>query len=140
MAKKDDKITNRQVDNLRTTSMKSAPNLLHRLKMSTLGEPATITCKCGEKHEIFPNQPTKLDANQVNSIKYLVSKIYPDLSPDDLATATGETLDQKGIKEAIGKMLLDPASYVPLDNETRQKIAMLAMPTLKPVKPKEVEH
>ena len=82
------KITRRQVDNLRTKSMRFADQQLARLRMSTLGKPAMETCECGKEYELFPNQPLKLDTAQVNALKFDVDKVFPTLSLEDLDKAT----------------------------------------------------
>ncbi len=131
MSKKDDKITKRQVNNLRANCMRSATQQLDRLKMSVIGEAAIITCDCGKEHETFPNQPTKLDANQINAVKFQINKIFPDLSPDDLATATGETLNAEEIAKGIQALCLDPTTYSLLDDDVRKQICRLAQPMVK---------
>jgi len=84
------KLTRRQIDKLRAESMGQASNMLNRLRMSVLGKPAIGTCECGKEYELFPNQPIKLTSPQVNAAKLDIEKVYPSITDEDLASATGE--------------------------------------------------
>lgn len=109
MSKKPDKLTRRQIGSLRAESMRWASYMLTRLRMSVLGEPITETCECGKEYELFPNQPATLTQAQVNAIKYDVSKIYPDLSPEDLDSATDEVPSREKIIQQAANAMSDPA-------------------------------
>ena len=85
-----ERLTKRQVNTMRAESMRHATCMLKRLRMSVLGEPATIQCECGKEHEVFPNDKPQLSTQQVNAIKFDVNKIYPDLQAEDFDSATDE--------------------------------------------------
>ncbi len=101
------KITRRQVNNLRADSMRQAVNLMDRLRMSVLGKPTIKKCECGNEYELFPNQPTKLDTAQINAIKFDVDKIYPGIVEEELDKATGETISNEELMQAIAKHIME---------------------------------
>jgi len=104
------KITTRQVNNLRAESMRWAAFMLRRLRMSVIGEPAMNTCECGKEYELFPNQPITMNSAQVNAAKYEISKIYPDISPQDLAAVTDTVADEEQTAKNLKDMYTDKVS------------------------------
>lgn len=81
--------------------------MLRRMRMSVLGEPAKEQCECGKEYDLFPNQPIKLDTAQVSAAKYEISKIYPDLSPQDLSEVSDEPKTNEEIAQSLLSILTE---------------------------------
>lgn len=119
------KLTQSQIDNLRSESFHHAKILLARCRESVTGTKEVITCKCGEEHEIFPNHPKEMSGAQVKNAWELIHKVFPGLKEEDL-TKTQE-IDPKALEERMTKMLEDS----PILRETIRNI--LDKPSLKAV-------
>ena len=109
--KTEEKITRRQVNNLRAESMRQASYLMSRLRMSILGKPAIEKCKCGLDYELFPNQPTKLDTAQINAIKFDIDKIYPGIVEEELDKVTSEAPSTEELMQGVAKDIMEDEDF-----------------------------
>jgi len=120
-SKTEEKITIRQVDNLRAESMRQASYLMSRLRMSVLGKPTIKKCDCGKEYELFPDQPTKLDTTQVNAAKFEIDKIYPGIKEEDFKQVIGEPMTDEETKKGVDEFITDPGTYVIASVEAMEK-------------------
>ena len=90
------KLTKRQVRDLRADLMKSAHMVCKRLIEAATGKKDTFECECGKQYDYFPNAPLEMTAPQVNASKTILSKVFPDISPEDFESATDEFSSSDG--------------------------------------------
>ena len=100
-------LTKRQIGNQRANDARNLSRVMNRLTMSILGEPAIETCECGKEHEVFPNQPPDLKPNIVKACQVFLQKVYPDISAEDLSSATSQPLTRLEVIGEVVKMLSD---------------------------------
>ena len=100
-------LTKRQIGNQRANDARNLSRVMNRLTMSILGEPAVEKCECGKEHEVFPNQPPDLKPNIVKACQVFLQKVYPDISAEDLSSATSQPLTRAEVIGEVVKMLSD---------------------------------
>ena len=100
-------LTKRQVGNQRASDARYLSRVMNRMIMSILGEPATDKCECGREYEVFPNQPPELKPNIVKACQVFLQKVYPDISAEDLGSATSQPMTRLEVIGEVVKMLSD---------------------------------
>ena len=119
-------LTKRQVGNQRASDARYLSRVMNRLIMSITGEPSVETCECGKEHEVFPNQPPELKPKIVKACQVFLQKVYPDISAEDLSSATSQPLTRTEVIGEVVKMLSDELilkDLVTLRGEDANRIA-----------------
>lgn len=102
-----DKLTRRQVDNLRAKWMRKAHLLGDRVLASVLGEEMEVECEgCGALVPC-PTTGEALSNAQIGAAKIIFSKVFPDIAAEDFANATSEVADEGKTADNIAALFTD---------------------------------
>jgi len=90
-----------------------------------------MICKCGEEYEVFKMGP-KMNQQEVNCAKAILAKVYPDISPEDIVSATS-TFNPEEAWDNIAQFIRESGTDGIEEMKKRGVIIQVGQPELKVV-------